>query len=150
MLRRVHQRSTPNVSHKLFMSTPFWPSPALLHSSSPFQARRLCIRDVRTLVSPDGRGLPTSWYGRCEEDGKNPHWMVGYDGNGNRQITSVRTARISRWKPTGGSVVTRLDPAKPWQQSLPLDRNGGVAMQLIERKASSGMNGPPTQNGSHW
>ena len=98
------------------------------------------LREVRDpQVSPDGQWVAYV-VGTIDtkEDKSNSHlWMVGYDGNNDRQITFSQDSETSpRWSPDGkylSFTSSRPGKAKGSQVWL-LDRSGGEARQLTEFK----------------
>jgi dipeptidyl aminopeptidase/acylaminoacyl peptidase len=89
--------------------------------------------------SPDGQAVAyTVSRIDVKEDKRNTHiWMVGFDGNNDRQVTSSQDSESSpRFSPDGrylSFTSSRPGPAKGNQVWL-LDRNGGEASQLTDVK----------------
>lgn len=98
------------------------------------------FREVRDpQISPDGQWIAyVVATVNTKDDKTNSHiWMVGYDGNDDRQITFSEDSENSpRWSPDGkylSFTSSRPGKAKGNQVWL-LDRKGGEAMQLTELK----------------
>jgi dipeptidyl aminopeptidase/acylaminoacyl peptidase len=98
------------------------------------------FRDVRDpQLSPDGKWIAyVVSTVDTKEDKSNSHiWLVGYDGNDDRQITfSNESENSPRWSPDGRYLSfssSRPGKAKGNQIWL-LDLKGGEAMQLTELK----------------
>jgi dipeptidyl aminopeptidase/acylaminoacyl peptidase len=98
------------------------------------------FREVRDpQLSPDGQWIAyVVATVDTKDDKSNSHiWMVGYDGNDNRQITFSQDSENSpRWSPDGkylSFTSSRPGKAKGNQVWL-LDRKGGEATQLTELK----------------
>ena len=98
------------------------------------------LREVRDpQISPDGQWVAyVVGTVDTKEDKSNSHiWMVGYDGQNDRQITFSQDSESSpRWSPDGkylSFTSSRPGKAKGNQVWL-LDRNGGEARQLTELK----------------
>jgi dipeptidyl aminopeptidase/acylaminoacyl peptidase len=98
------------------------------------------FRDVRDpQISPDGK-----WIAYVvsttdpKEDKSSAHvWLIGYDGQNDRQITfSQDSENAPRWSPDGKFLsFTSSRPGKArGSQVWLLDRNGGEAYQLTELK----------------
>jgi dipeptidyl aminopeptidase/acylaminoacyl peptidase len=90
-------------------------------------------------ISPDGKWVAyVVQTTDTKEDRSNSHiWMVGIDGNNNRQITfSEQSENSPRFSPDGRYLsFTSPRPGKTrGNQVWLLDRNGGEAMQLTEIK----------------
>src|SRR5579885_822154 len=99
------------------------------------------FKDVRDAqCSPDGKMVA---YDLSQIDVKNDRpgnshiWMIGYDGSGNRQVTSSEQSENSpRWSPDGKYLAftsTRPGPARGNQIWL-LPLSGGEALQLTDVK----------------
>jgi dipeptidyl aminopeptidase/acylaminoacyl peptidase len=98
------------------------------------------FREVRDpQCSPDGKMVAyVVSTTDVKEDKSSGHiWMVGFDGTGDRQVTSSQDSESSpRWSPDGkylSFTSSRPGPARGNQIWL-LDRNGGEAMQLTDVK----------------
>ncbi len=98
------------------------------------------LRDIRDpQLSPDGQTVAfVLSQVDAKEDKSSAHiWMVGYDGKGERQITSGQENESSpRFSPDGkylSFTSSRKGPAKGNQVWL-LDRSGGEAVQLTDVK----------------
>jgi dipeptidyl aminopeptidase/acylaminoacyl peptidase len=98
------------------------------------------LREVRDpQISPDGQWVAyVVGTVDTKEDKSNSHiWMVGYDGQNDRQITFSQDSESSpRWSPDGkylSFTSSRPGKAKGNQVWL-MDRNGGEARQLTELK----------------
>src|SRR6266550_1042107 len=98
------------------------------------------FREVRDpQLSPDGQWIAyVVGTVDTKEDKSNSHiWMVGYDGQNDRQITFSQDSESSpRWSPDGkylSFTSSRPGKAKGNQVWL-MDRNGGEARQLTELK----------------
>jgi Tol biopolymer transport system component len=98
------------------------------------------MRDVRDpQVSPDGKWVAyvVATIDAKEDKGNTHVWLVGCDGQNDRQITfSTDSESSPRWSPDGkylSFTSSRPGKAKGSQVWL-LDRNGGEAYQLTELK----------------
>jgi dipeptidyl aminopeptidase/acylaminoacyl peptidase len=98
------------------------------------------FRDVRDpQLSPDGKWIAyVVSTTDAKEDKSSAHvWLIGYDGQNDRQITFSQDSENSpRWSPDGKFLsFTSSRPGKArGSQVWLLDRNGGEAYQLTELK----------------
>ncbi len=107
----------------------------------PFKLDDLArLREVRDpQLSPDGQWVAYVVSAiDVKEDKSNSHiWMISFDGQINRQMTSSQDSESSpRWSPDGkylSFTSSRAGAAKGSQVWL-LDRSGGEAVQLTELK----------------
>ena len=98
------------------------------------------LRDVRDpQCSPDGRlvAYVVSSIDVKEDKSASHIWMVGFDGESDRQMTSSQDSESSpRWSPDGRylSFTSSRPGAAKGNQVWLLDRSGGEAVQLTDVK----------------